>query len=786
MMSSNYETMIEHKKTKKKFSEQTMNNSMITSKEIFIILCGFVLSRGDFTSYLMPFGYPFFAFILYSNRKRWWLGLSMLLGVATKGQAIYIYHHALVFALMFFGYMKIHCKINKKWQMGVFTCLCTTLIGIMINIFTGNYLFDYALSVLEGLVTFSLYYIYDTAMNLFINRNRKIYSNQEIICLGIFVSILILGLNDLIIYNFSMSVILSIFLILLFSYEIGISVSAPLGMTLGLILNLSISSNPLLIAIYGLCGLISGLFKEAGKIFVILGFIVSNAMITFYFNGSTEVYIHIEEIAIASLFFFLIPQKLWEKVNFFNFDKVHEDYQRFCKERLNENIRLKVNQYALLLKELGITFLDDGQEYENDQLYVKAMENAIDKTCANCYLMSKCWKTDGENTFDMVKETLTAFEKGEYQYEKNYLKSKCVYDDKMLELLKCESEYISLQKNINQRIHNNNTLVAKQLQYTGELLNSLKNNINDEWLIKSEEEKDILIEFDKQEISVERIFVIQENNRRYKITVICDRCSDEVLCTQKIPAIITDILHVKIVLHTKVCSFGSECLCKLVYSELAPYRITTGIIRHGRKSEENCGDIFSDRILENGNRILALGDGMGTGDDAYKESEPTINLLEKFMEAEIDKTIMVKTINSILMLRNERETFSTLDFVVFDQHLGIAEFNKIGAAITLVIQDDEVKLIRGQSLPVGIIQEIKIETVQMQLHEGDCIVMMTDGIFECSDSPDSVEAWIINTIKKITTRNPQKIADELFRHFSNICPQPQDDITILVGKVWKK
>ena len=135
-------------------------------------------------------------------------------------------------------------------------------------------------------------------------------------------SIIILGLNNLYIYKYSVSTLLSVFLILLFSYEIGVSVAAPLGMTLGLILNLSTASNPLLIVIYGICGIISGLFKEGGKILVVIGFIVSNAMMAFYLNGSTEVYIHIEEILIASIIFLIIPKFLWKKVNFFNFDKL--------------------------------------------------------------------------------------------------------------------------------------------------------------------------------------------------------------------------------------------------------------------------------------------------------------------------------------------------------------------------------------------------------------------------------------------------------------------------------
>lgn len=783
-MSSNYETLVKSKKIKDHFIEYEIKGKFITATEFFIMFCGFVLSRGAFTNYLMPFAYPFAVYILYRDQKKWWTALPMILGVISTGQLQFLYHHILAFSIMFITYIKINDKLKKKWHVAIYACFCTILSGFISNLFTGQYLFDYALSVLEGMLGFTLFYIYETAMNLFIHRSRKFYSNQEIICLGIFISILILGLSDLYISRFSISAILSIFLILLFSYKIGIGVSAPLGITLGLILNLSSQTSPLMIAVYGLCGMISGLFKEAGKIFVIGGFIISNSMIAFYINGSTEVFIHIEEIIIASVLLYIIPNKLWDKISFFNFDKVQVDYQQFCKERINENLRSRLNQYSLLLKELGVTFCDDGQGEKDEKLYISAIENIMGQVCGNCYLMSRCWKTDGQNTCNMIKESLEFVENEDYS-NLTLVKNKCIYDEKLISLLKEESEHIAYNKRTNNRIHTNNLLVANQLQYAGDLINSLKNDLHDEWLIKSEEEKDILIELDKNEISVDKIFVIREKNKRYKITLTCNQTYKDQVLLQTIPTIISDILQRKMGLYNKVSS-SDGAWCKAIYTESAPYRLTTGLARFAQKSEEKSGDIFSDLILGDGNRLLALCDGMGIGNNAYKESEPTINLLEKFMDASIDKAIMVKTINSILMLRNERETFSTLDFVVFDQYCAMAEFNKIGAAITLIIQKNEVKLIRGQSLPVGILEEIKIETVKMQLNEGDCVIMMTDGIFECYENPDQVEKWIINTVNNITTKNPQKIADEIFGKFIEICPQPSDDITILVGKVWSK
>jgi len=764
------------------------NKSMLSSKDLFIILCGIIISRGHFTTYLMPFGYALFGYILYYDKKKWYLSAAILLGIFSTGEYIMLIKNVVVYFVMTVAYLKFYKRVTRKWQVGGMISMSVIVVGLIMNFFGSNYLFDTTLVILEGLLSFSLFYIYVTAINLFVNRNRKVYSNQEIVCLGIFVSIMMLGLNNLSLYKYSVSTLLSVFLILLFSYEIGVSVSAPLGMTLGLVLNLSTASNPLLIVIYGICGIISGLFKDGGKILVVIGFILSNAMMAFYLNGSTEVYIQIEEILIASVMFIIIPKSLWKKVNFFNFDKVNESYQAFCKERINEGLRSKLNKYAILLNQMGTSFFNTEEEgIYNKEIYHKAFDRVTNNVCKECYTVSRCWKTDAENTYNMFMDVVLTLEKDTVNYSQEDLydfRNKCIQDDEVLKVLKSQIKLIELEKEMANRIKDNNLLVSNQLKYAGQLIDDLKTNLSDEWLIKSEEEKDIFIELDKNDINIDKLFVIQESNGRYKVTITSNKSLNDTLCKDKIPRILSDVLNTKIVLDNELCSPDSEPGCTFIYRELAPYRISTGLVSFSSKEGEKSGDIFSDKVLDNGNRILALCDGMGIGYNAYYESDTTMNLLEKFMEAEIDKTVMVKNINSILMLRNEKEIFSTLDYIVFDQYTGEAEFNKIGAALTLIVQNGEVKLIRGQSLPVGILDEIKIESISLQLNDGDLIIMMTDGIFECYDNQEKVELWVIENVSKITSKNPQKIADKLYSRFRSMCKEPKDDITILVGKVW--
>lgn len=784
-MSSEYQTTIQEQKKGKNLEKYSFSKGFLTSKDLFIILCGIIISRGNFTAYLMPFGYALYGYIMYYDSKKWWLGFSILLGILTTGKYEVAIKNLAIYLLMTIVLVKFKNKIVRKWEFGLLISASVIITGIVINLYQSSYLFDMALVVVEGLLSFLLFYIYLTAVDLLVNRNRKFYSSQEVMCLGIFVSIMILGLSNLTIYKYSVSSIIAVFLILLFSFEIGIGVSAPLGMIFGLMMNVSSNNSPLLIVVYGMCGIISGMFKEGGKILVVMGFIVSNAMMAFYLNGSTEVFIHIEEIIIASLIFLVIPKYLWENLSFFSYDKVNESYQSFCKERIHEGLRSKLNKYSVLFKQMGTSFYNS-EEVENKEIYNNALDKIANKVCKGCYTLSRCWETDPRNTYDMLLNTLKALEMGTQDTTVfDELNNKCLHDKEIIELLTFQVQLLEVQKEMQKRIVDNNLLISKQLTYTGQLINDLKNSLDDNWTIKSEEEKDILVELDKNDIGIDRLFVLQDVSSRYKVTITSSKSLNYNTYKDSIPKLISNVVNRRMVLDDRYYIYDDKPGCIYKYSESILFRLNTGILSFSSKEGEKSGDIFSDKVLENGNRILALCDGMGVGYNAYQESDTTINLLEKFMEAEIDKTVMVRNINSILMLRNEKEVFSTLDYVVFNQYTGEAEFNKIGGAITLIVSNDEIKLIRGQSLPVGILDEIKIETTTVKLDEGDLIIMMTDGIFECYDNPEKVEQWVIETVSKIVSNNPQKIAEELFLQFKTMCEKPKDDITILVGKVWR-
>jgi len=189
----------------------------------------------------------------------------------------------------------------------------------------------------------------------------------------------------------------------------------------------------------------------------------------------------------------------------------------------------------------------------------------------------------------------------------------------------------------------------------------------------------------------------------------------------------------------------------------------------------------------NGKYLVALSDGMGSGQKAATQSKTAISLLEQFMDAGFDKDTAVNLINSILVLKSSDESFTTIDLTIVDLYDGEAEFLKIGAVPTFVKREDAIETIRTVSLPAGIFSNINTELVHKKIDSGNFIIMMTDGIIDAFKKEGRYEDNLINFIRDIKTINPQVIADmildEAYRLSKGI---PEDDMTVLVAKVWKK
>jgi stage II sporulation protein E len=118
--------------------------------------------------------------------------------------------------------------------------------------------------------------------------------------------------------------------------------------------------------------------------------------------------------------------------------------------------------------------------------------------------------------------------------------------------------------------------------------------------------------------------------------------------------------------------------------------------------------------------------------------------LEQLLSTGFEPEGAVKALNSILVLRSPEESFVTIDMAVIDMETESAKMIKIGAAPTYIVGKDCVEVIETSSLPAGILNDIEIPVVDIDLKD-KTLVLVTDGVL---DVVNKNEDWLRNTSRK--------------------------------------
>ncbi len=212
------------------------------------------------------------------------------------------------------------------------------------------------------------------------------------------------------------------------------------------------------------------------------------------------------------------------------------------------------------------------------------------------------------------------------------------------------------------------------------------------------------------------------------------------------------------------------------------FHVEIGVAQAAKGKEEICGDYYSYLELRDGKQAFILSDGMGNGSKAYHESSSTVGLVEQLLLAGFRQEQVIRTVNTILQLRSREEIFATLDALLIDTEKGVAEFLKIGAAPSFLHMAGKVREIRSPSVPLGILREVELKPVCLNLENDALIVMVTDGIYEVSPAePD----WLKHYLAQTDLNHPQVLADEIMHRARDLnnASQLRDDLTVLVCRI---
>ena len=200
----------------------------------------------------------------------------------------------------------------------------------------------------------------------------------------------------------------------------------------------------------------------------------------------------------------------------------------------------------------------------------------------------------------------------------------------------------------------------------------------------------------------------------------------------------------------------------------------------------NHGDAILNIRLKDGKYLVAISDGMGSGEEASKSSTKALRMLENLLVSGFDKNLSLDLINTSLMNQNA-EIFSTLDIAIIDLYMGNIEFIKSGACPTYIKNKKKVQIIKSNSLPTGMVAEGQIQSFDKDIEADDILLMCSDGILDANIEYKNKELWLKYTLEDIETTNTKKIADLILNEaIDNNYGTIKDDMSIIICKFKKR
>ena len=144
----------------------------------------------------------------------------------------------------------------------------------------------------------------------------------------------------------------------------------------------------------------------------------------------------------------------------------------------------------------------------------------------------------------------------------------------------------------------------------------------------------------------------------------------------------------------------------------------------------HCGDQADGFTDGAGNSYLVLSNGMGSGNAASLAARIAVRTLRRMICSGMPPETVIRLVNALLLTETNTENFATLDICALHGDTGVITLYKAGAAATLLCRRMKVHRIASRSFPVGIVPDAKASVKQVCGLDGDCLVMLSDGISE--------------------------------------------------------
>lgn len=771
-------------------------------QNIIIYILTFLMSTLSIKGELMPFGLAIMAACVGESVPIAFVFVSAILGTCIGGGTAGLINFLEISVVYFILVLIFRAKVaveerNEFVKTGgkLFTaCFIVSLVKNFVGVFL---LYDVFMGAISSAIVYVFYKIFVNGLASIKDLNiKKAFTIEELIATVIIISLASSAFNDVSIFSLNISNIIIIFMIMVLGWKNGMLLGGVSGISIGLAISFLDGTSFIQISMFAISGILSGFLNKFGKIGVIIGFLLGNAILTYWVRGASTMIIYFREIFIASIGLLLVPNRMKIEIEeLFGKEKLLDDSGDRRLEQKNEDISKKLKTISEMFNELMKS--SDKEEIASRENFIQDFLDNLEEVKLNIFYE----EISNEDT-GIARDICAVL-----------LENEIIVDKDLIEILKEHNNYVIMRdeniKNDLQEIVKiaNRTLKIYQINRAKEqerknTISAMNENLKgavkvidkcaEEVTEKKQDkfykkEQELFILLKNKNIKIENCKIKQLKNNKYIVELKLDYNDNRVKEKEIISSII-DIISKSI--GTKV-AFQRDRIDEekkeyyQVYSSEDKFVIQVGNVKVTKDDSEVSGDCSLQIKLADGKYLLAISDGMGSGEKAREYSKITLRLIKQMLSAGFDSEESIKMINSRLNYLGASKRYSTLDVSILDLYTGKAEIIKNAACSTYIKNKKNIKEIKSENLPLGMLNNIELKSQSVEIEDGDILVMCSDGILDSKS--DDEKDWIQSFLKNVTTNNVQKIADLILAEaIDNGYGAVQDDMTVIVIKIIKR
>lgn len=603
---------------------------------------------------------------------------------------------------------------------------------------------------------------------------------DEAVCYAAVTIAFFAGLYSFKIYGFYPYIAIASLTILVSIHIFTLSFALTYSIVIGIAVSL-LSGNPVYLGTFAIYALCANIFKDTSSYLSAVAVVLVDLLFAYLFNVY-EIYSYknIITISAGALIFLLISKQKLARLSSIIGNRPQRRLSRDIINRTRAELNLKLLRVSEVFYEMERIFSGMIKGYMSPEDAVNMLANdAISEVCGKCTDQQRCFKHHKEIIERGYKKAIAAgIDKGKTNLLDLPEETTSICTRTNAVLSACSNlagsyrQYAIVVSNMD----SGRALLGRQFKGVGDIIKQLAAETKNSVGFDIKTERLIIDELAYNNIACSEAVVYNENEGEDNISLLLKTSNS---FDKNISKIISTVIGKKMIVCAREES-KREGYSVLHLKSAPKFDVVFGAAGCAKQGRDISGDTHTLSRISDDKFLLALCDGMGSGQSAEKISSTAISMVENFYRAGFDSETILSGINRLLNVGGE-DNFAALDICALDLKKGVCDFIKLGSPHGYIKRRKNTEVINSNALPVGILEELKPSIDSKKLETGDIIVLLSDGISDAFEEVERLKEYIFSS----ETINPQTLAENIMQQALKLNGGvAKDDMTVLTMRVY--